>query len=86
MKKKIENSFRKTGIRDFSVEIEHSFPWVSIKLGQLDCEEMVRVSDWVKENFYVKGNYSHLLPKLCTRFSQMSLVISREQCEKIFGE
>ena len=84
--KKLKESFKSTGIRNFRVEVEHSFPWVSIHLEELNCEEMVRVSDWIKVTFYESERFAHLLPKLCKRNGSLCLVIDLKQCEKIFGK
>lgn len=85
MEKKITDSFRRTGIREIRVEVEHTYPWVSIHLPQLDCSQMISVSEWIMETFSEKGRYSHLLPKLGMRNGSFCLVISREQCQEKFG-
>ena len=84
--KKLTESFKSTGIRNFRVEVEHSFPWVSIHLGRLNCEEMVSVSDWIKVTFYESERFAHLSPTLGLRNGSFCLVIDIKQCEKIFGK
>ncbi len=86
MKKSLTESFRKTGIREYRVEVEHTYPWVSIHLPQLDCEQMMSLSKWIRETFSQEGKYSHLLPKIGLRLGSFCLVISREQCIEKFGE
>jgi hypothetical protein len=85
MVKKITDSFRITGIQEFKVEVEHGYPWVSIHLPPLNCNDMMSVSEWIMETFSEVGMYSHLSPTIGMRNGSFCLVIDKVQCEKVFG-
>ena len=51
------------GIID-TIEENHLPQWKRLCFNQLNCDEMIEISLYIKKTFSVEGRYSHLLPKL----------------------
>lgn len=47
-----------------TIEENHLPHWKRLCFNSLNCEEMLKVSQYIKNTFSTSGKYSHLLPKL----------------------
>lgn len=82
--KVLQNAFIKsTGIKPIgTVEEKHLPHWKRLVLDNMNCEQLERVSKFIKENFYERGTYSHLLPKLHTFNGYLCLSVDVEEIKK----
>jgi len=70
-----------------TIEQTHLPHWKRLCFNSLNCEEMLEVSNYIKNTFSVDGKYSHLLPKLHPYNGVLCLTIDVNQIrEKIFGK
>lgn len=86
VEKNIKESFKRTGIKEFDVIKERIYPYYVIQFYcRLNCEELDKISQWIKSNFSREGYYSHLVyAKLGMRDGYMSLVIDGNEAEMLF--
>jgi hypothetical protein len=47
-----------------TIEENHLPHWKRLCFNQLNCDEMIEISSYIKKTFSVEGKYSHLSPKL----------------------
>ena len=46
------------------LEHKHYFHWKRLLFSELNCEDMIKIADYIKTYFSTPNRYSHLLPKL----------------------
>lgn len=81
----LENEFIKsTGIKPMgAIEEKHLPHWKRLIFNEhLNCVQLERISNFIRENFSERGTYSHLLPKLHTYNGFLCLSVDAEEIKK----
>lgn len=65
LKKLVKHFKENCNVRVVSTIEERTFPhWKRLVFDSLNCDDMMKISEYIKTYFSEKGNYSHLLPQL----------------------
>ena len=78
----LRKSISSTGIR--IIDISHEMGWVVVWLPGMDCMELIKLGEWIKNTFKQEGLFSHLLPKVGIRDGKFCLVLGEKDINRVF--
>jgi hypothetical protein len=75
------DAFKKsTGITPIGVREDRTFyHWKRLIFGQLNSEQLLKISEFIVSHFSTRGKYSHLLPTLHSFDGQLALTFDAEE-------